>query len=223
MYKTIVISFCFLVVQGFSQGITKVPDSLLSKSYKVLVTNYELQTKNKELAQLYALALLTKAKADQDVIKQADGYYKLAKVVEQSKAITYADSVISLTKDINDYTYPVEAFLFKARILGLTGKYRQAMQELANANHYANINNNSDQQYRIKYYIALLKNNLGEFQETLAIFKSIKKYYKVKYEVNPEEFSFDYLTALYGLGNAYNDNKKFDSAYYENKMQLDFL
>lgn len=220
MYKTFVISFCFLVIQGFAQVTTKIPDSLLTKSYSALAEGYDTNSKDKSIAKLYAQAFLNKAKSEKDIIKQADGYYKLAKIVEQPIAILYADSIITLTKDQSDFTYPAEAHLFKARYFGANGQYQSAMEELAEANNYANANNNLDQQHNTKYFIALLKNNLGEYDKALKLFTTVNKYYQVKFEKEPKTYQALYLKSIYALGDSYVRNQQYANAEKQNEKGI---
>lgn len=193
---------------------------LAQKSYAELSDAYNLQINDSIKSINYAIAYLKKAKNNKDLIKQADGYYMIAEISEKSKALSYADSIIQLTIGQENIKYPAEAHIFKARLLGSQGRYRKSMEELVIANSYANKNENIDQQYRIKYFIGLLKNNLGEYKETLDIFKSIEKYYKSKFEEDNYTNKYNYIKSIYALGNAYNDNKYYDSAYYQNRRGI---
>lgn len=215
--------FFILFISGsfYPQDINLAETGVLSqKSYTELSEAYNLQINDSVESINYANAYLEKAKNDNDVIKQADGYYMIAEISEKSKALLYADSIIRLTIDKENIKYPAEAHIFKARLLGAQGRYRKSMEELVIANSHANKNGNIDQQYRIKYFIGLLKNNLGEYKETLDIFKSIEKYYKNKFEDDNHKNRYNYIKSIYALGNAYNDNKNYDSAYYQNRRGI---
>ncbi|GGX33144.1 helix-turn-helix domain-containing protein [Aquimarina muelleri] len=206
----------------YPQNINLAEISMLSqKPYTELSEAYNLQINDSIISRSYAIAYLKKAKKNNDIIKKADGYYMLAEISERSKALLYADSIIQLTTSKEGIKYPAEAHIFKARLLGSQGRYRKSMEELVIANSYANKNENIDQQYRIKYFIGLLKNNLGEYKETLYTFKSIEKYYRSKFEEDNYKNRYNYIKSIYALGNAYNDNKNYDSAYYQNKKGID--
>ncbi|WP_298548404.1 AraC family transcriptional regulator [uncultured Aquimarina sp.] len=219
-YFSIVLYIVFVFFQNVNaQNDELSKDSLTTKSYLELSKRFDQYKKDIDISKRYATAFLVKAKTENNIIKQADGYYMLAKIVDKPQALRYTDSIIDLTKEQDDFTYPAEAHLFKARLLGVTGRYRQAMEELVEANNYANKKDNLSQQARIKYFIAILKNNLGEHEETLEIFKSLIRYYEEK---NDDNEKYNYLKTLYALGDAYNRNKKYDSAFAENFKGIRF-
>ncbi|WP_299218995.1 helix-turn-helix transcriptional regulator [uncultured Aquimarina sp.] len=198
-----------------------VPDSLHSMNYEELDSKYNtVKRKNPQKATIYARTFLNRAKKDKDRIKQADGYYMLAGLHKDSIRITYIDTIINLTNELKASKYPAEAYLFKARIFGAQGQYQLSMNEVIKANKYANINGNIDQQYRAKYFIALLKDNLGEYQETLKLYKSIEEYRKEKYK-RDTSYKSEYLMSMFALGVSYNNNKLYDSAYQINKKGLE--
>ena len=227
-YYSTKINVCTAFVLFFLVGIYEIKaqvtvesdtDSLHKKDYSELNSQYDKYFADSILSKKYAEAFLKKAKLDNDVIRQADGYYMIAQIVPHLTSLSYADSIIDITVNKEDFEYPAKAFLFKANRLGANGRYKESMEELVKANLYANKSNNIDQQYRIKYFIALLKNNLGEYNENLEIFKTIKDYYKKKFDANPEN-KYDYLKSIFALGDSYNNNQIYDSAYYENKKGI---
>ena len=213
MYKTIVILFFTGILY---QSVAQQPQTLQNKSYEELTVLFEDHTKDREKAIVYAKAYLQKAKQEKDIIKQADGYYMLAGVKSYPLSIKYADSIIKVTKNIENFVYPAEAYLLKAGHLGANGKYSEAMEALVKANSFANNNNNIDQQHRTKYFIALLKNNLGEFDEALNLFVNVNKYYEEKYNNDPEENRFLYLMSIYALGDSYLRNEMYNKAEDQN-------
>ncbi|WP_298548428.1 helix-turn-helix transcriptional regulator [uncultured Aquimarina sp.] len=216
-FNWLLLYFLFSNICSAQETNVVVLDSLHSMNYEELDSKYNtVKRKNPKKAILYAQSFLDKAKKEKNVIKQADGYYMLAKMNRDTIGIVYADSIISLTKELRDYKYPAEAYLFKAGRFGLKGQYELAMKELTKANAYANNNGNKDQQYKTKYFIALLKDNLGEYHETLEIFKSIEEYNRKKYGIDRHN-SYEYLLSLYALGVSFSNNKKYDSAYYQNR------
>ncbi|WP_299685169.1 AraC family transcriptional regulator [uncultured Dokdonia sp.] len=198
---------------------------LAEKSYESLSDTFLTyqSKKNTSLSLTYGKAFLLKAKNENDIIKKAEGYYMLAdtyKVVpEYEKALQYSDSIITITKDIKDYSYPAKAHLLKANILGSQGDFQNSMSELAEANIYANENENVEQQYQIKYFIALLKSNLDEKEESLEILKSVVAYYKTKY-LEDEKYKHEYITSLYAYGNAFNILEQYDSVQKVNNEAI---
>ncbi|GAA4279097.1 helix-turn-helix transcriptional regulator [Aquimarina mytili] len=193
--------------------------TLAQKKYTELLEKFNLQLNDSVKARVYAQAFLLKAKQDTNIIKKANGYYMLATVSEHDNALLYADSIITITKNINDFDYPAKAYLLKARVFGSKGYYQKSMDELVKANLYANKNDNIDQKFKTKYFIAILKNNLGEYQESLELLQSTVNYYEDKFTQH-REHEYDYIKSLYATGTVYNAIKKYDSAYAINKKAI---
>ncbi|WP_298311006.1 AraC family transcriptional regulator [uncultured Aquimarina sp.] len=220
-FNWLLLYFLFSNICSAQETNVIVPDSLYSMNYEELDSKYNtVKRKNPKKAILYAQSFLDKAKKEKNVIKQADGYYMLAGLHKDSIRIIYIDSIINLTNKLKASKYPTEAYLYKARIFGAQGQYQLSMNELIKANKYANVNGNIDQQYRAKYFIALLKDNLEEYQETLKLYKSIEEYRKEKYK-RDASYKSDYLMSIFALGISYANNRLYDSAYIVNKEGLE--
>ncbi len=219
-YK-ILILLLFLSFQNiYTQDIDETDINELAKNnYNDLSEYFQLRIKDSTKVRVYAQAFLAKAKQESNTIKKADGYYMLATVSEHEEALLYCDSIIEVTKNEDHYSYPAKAHLLKAQILGSQSEYQKTMDELVKANIYANKNENIDQKYKTKYFIAILKNNLGEYEESLDILKSTTEYYKNKYDED-KNYEYDYIKSLYAYGNAYDVNNKYDSAYTINKKAI---
>lgn len=164
---------------------------------------------------------LKKAKGSGSIVEISNAYYKLASLSEEKESLLYADSIIAISKDIKDYDYPAKAYLFKARVYGAKSRYQKAMDELIKANQYANENKNIDQQYQTKYFIAVLRGNLGDDKEALKLLQSITNYYSEKFKGNKKQYQAHYIRSLYALGDSYNANKEYDQAYITNKKAIE--
>ncbi len=219
-HKIIFLAILILLQNIHAQEINENNITVLAqKKYAELLEKFNQQLNDSVNAQKYAKAFLLKAKQDTDIIKKANGYYMLATVSKHDSALSYADSIISITKDINDFEYPAKAYLLKARVFGSKGDYQKSMDELVKANVYANKNDNIDQKFKTKYFIAILKNNLGEYQEGLELLKSTVTYYEDKFEQD-KDYEYDYIKSLYATGVVYNAIKKYDSAYTINRKAI---
>jgi len=210
-------AFCFLRITTAQEAVDQ--DTLFQKTYEELLENFEQYKSDTIHSKVYALTYLQKAKQERDIIKQADGYHMLSEIMEQSKALAYGDSIIMLTKNIKDFNYPAKGHLLKARIYGGKSQFKKAMDELVLSNQYANDNKNTDQQYKTKYFIALLKEDLGKSLESLESLKSIVDYYGKQFNDNPN-YQYDYIKSLFALGSSFNKNKIYDSAYTTNKKAI---
>ncbi len=217
----IFITLLFLKVGYCQENVRSIINVLTELDYAQLENKYNDLNDDIIQKKIYAIVYIKKAKKENDIEKQANGYNMMYLISEEKDRLAYLDSIIDITKNSPGYQYPAEANILKAGTLGGAGRYREAMEELVIANKYALENENLDQQNRIKYFIALLKNNLGEYDESLQIFKSVKEYYHEKYVGDNSIISKrEYLQSLYALGDSYVRNKKYDSAYYQNKKGI---
>ncbi|MEW7293160.1 helix-turn-helix domain-containing protein [Aquimarina sp. 2304DJ70-9] len=218
-HKIVFLAIFIFLQNIYGQGITEENINLVQKQYPELLENFQQFIGDSVKAQKYAKAFLLKAKQDNNIIKKANGYYMLASISEHDTALLYADSIIAITKNVSDFDYPAKAYLLKARVYGSKGYYQKSMNELMQANTYANKNENSDQKYKTKYFIAVLKHNLGEYQEGLELLQSTVNYYENKFKEH-KEYEYDYIKSLYATGTIYNAIKKYDSAYAINKKAI---
>ena len=65
-------------------------------------------------AEKVARTYLNRARKERDTIKMARGYDRLARIFHPEKNIAFADSVIELTKNIKNITYPALGYMIKA-------------------------------------------------------------------------------------------------------------
>jgi len=198
---------------------TKDQNTLLQESYEALFEKFKDYKKDSINSKKYAKIYLKKAKQELDIIKQADGYHMLAEITKPSRALAYGDSIIMLTKNIKDFNYPAKGHLLKARIYGGKSQFKKAMNELVLSNQYANQNKNIDQQYKTKYFIALLKEHIGKSEEALEMLKSIVDYYGKQFQDN-HNYEYDYIKSLFALGSSFNKSKLYDSASAINKKAI---
>ena len=78
-------------------------------------------------ARQYASAYLQKAKKANELSNIAEGYYMYSETLLAEKALPHLDSIINLTKSIQDFNYPAKAHLRKAQIYGGKSQFRKAM------------------------------------------------------------------------------------------------
>ncbi len=194
-------------------------NTMIKKEYDELSQMYQDNIKDTVISHFYAKAFLLKAKKEKKTSDISEGYYMLAKTSHHDKALLYLDTIIEINKNINDFVYPAKAHLLKAQKFGIKSEYKKAIDQLTKANEYANENKNIDQKFSTKYYIAILKNEMGEYEESLKLLKATTKYYKGKSKEYPS-FQNRYIRSLFSYGNTFNLNKKYDSAYYYTKKGI---
>lgn len=110
MHRIITVILFILSQVVFSQN--DIIDSLTQKTYDELGSiNYRSTNFDSIKALNYAKAYLKKGKRSNDIVKIADGYYFLSGLFNDDNAVKYSDSVISLTKTIdNENNYPSKAY-----------------------------------------------------------------------------------------------------------------
>ncbi|WP_081740458.1 helix-turn-helix domain-containing protein [Aquimarina pacifica] len=191
-----------------------------TKSFDELKAVFASLRSKPEQYKVVAIKLLQKAKKNRNATKQADIHYFLAKL-DNTTALKHFDTIIKLTSALNDFDYPARAHLSKASVYGAQGAYDSAMKELLKANSYAKKRKNVDQEFAVKYYIGVLKGDIGEEKEGLKILRSVMNFREKKLLENENLANRkEYLRVLFAVGGFYNRNKKYDSAYYINNKGI---
>ena len=217
----------FILVQlAYSQKDNQDNIHFLSQdSFEELSSAYTESIKNDSLARSFAQAFLLKAKQKKDSLKQAEGYYMIAysltKALEYNNALPYLDSAIAYSKNNYTYEFPANAHILKANIKGAQSHFTEVMDQLILASDYAKKTNNVEQQYDIKFFIALLKNNVGEHEEGLSLLKESVAYRKKQF-LKDSIYRHWYLHSMFAVVNQFNVLKQPDSAliYLKKPMAL---
>lgn len=227
--KIVLTAFYTMLFVLFSQTSTsqtlaalKISDSLKNKSYKELRKGYLSNKNNIRRELIYAKLYLAKAQLNNDTIKMANGYSQLASSygkIDINISLKYADSIISLTKDINNEEYPGFGYMIKGMCLNAIGNYKTALNNYLKAYDYALKNKNQKQIFYIKNEIGQLKLFWGNKEEALAIFKSqlsnLNENPKLLTTINNGIFE-----VYFNLSNAYILNNKLDCALYYSQKGL---
>mgnify|MGYP003665860183 FL=1 len=110
LLSQIIVFFISVVslAQGFSQ------EELDKLDYEELLELFNKVEFDSTKAELVARAYLERARLESDTIKMARGYDRLARIFHPEKNIAFADSVIALTENINNITYPALGYMLKA-------------------------------------------------------------------------------------------------------------
>ncbi len=220
---TFLLSFCIALLYGQQQESydSLLLDVLTRKSYEELEHNFNEVRYDFTKAECYAKAYLKKSIADKDIIKQANSYYFLSKINTFIISEHYADSIISLTKNMKHHTYPAKGYIAKAIALERRRKYRASFYQLLKALEYANANNNVLQQLEVKYQVGLIRTDRGKHEKAR---DDLKTYlHKIKEEHHQDKnYAYHYSKALYALGDLYNQNRHYDSAAIFAKKGLEF-
>lgn len=165
----------------------------------------------------YANAYINKAKNENNPIEKARGYFLRSLLSENDLAITYLDSSITCSKNLNDLKFPAFAYSGKGFVYKKQFKYKEAIDNFLIAEKIAK-KNNPDLYYDTKFSIAVLRSEeLGEVKEALTLYKECLIYYNDK-KVRSPEYSYSYQILLFGLADAYKTLNVADSATYYNKV-----
>ncbi|PKA84095.1 AraC-like DNA-binding protein [Ulvibacter sp. MAR_2010_11] len=123
--------------------------------------------KQEKIARVY----LKRAQKENDTIKMARGYDRLARIFHPEKNIQFADSVIALTKDIDNITYPALGYMLKANQYYINGNVVKSTEEYFIAYDFALRRENIQQQVIILDILIFGKGNWGSKKDALVLQK----------------------------------------------------
>ncbi len=225
-YFTILFSFISFGQDLSTEGLQKMED----KELQILFTEVQNDSiKAEKVAKYYLL----RAKKKKDTLKIAKGYNNLSSIFNSKKSIQYADSLISLTKNINSPTYPGIGYLLKARIHNSNGDIKEATENYFIAYELSVKNDNLSYQVFTLGRLIFLKSIWGDKREALRLQKKrhsiIKskvytdKTYDVSKNGNKDSVAVakDELNSIFIFSFCYLNLRKLDSAtIYVNKGLL---
>lgn len=191
--------------------------NLIKLSYTELKELYMNNEQDKKLQLDCANAYLSKANKDGVAIEKARGLYLLGLLKQGNEAIKLFDSVIYLSKNLNDDKFPAYAYYKKGYQFKNKFQYKEAIDNFLIAERIAK-SNNIDFFYKVKFSIALLRSEeLGEINEALVGYKECFNYYKKKDISLPINY-YPYQNAVFALADAYKALNQTDSTTYYNKI-----
>jgi AraC-like DNA-binding protein len=166
--KFLLIILCCLVGSlSFGQDISK---AQLEKFEDEELLDYFNEVSNDSIhAELVARVYLERGRAEGDTIKMARGYDRLARIFNPSKNIQFADSVITLTKNIDHITYPALGYLIKGAYYGSINDIENEMNNYLKCYDLAYKNNNQIQQAWILHQLIIGKSIWGNKMEALEL------------------------------------------------------
>lgn len=199
----------------FSQSINNfhIPDSLRTKNYEQLKKSYDKVFRiDNDKAELYANVILLKGKQENNKPYIYEGYYKIAhtKGLKSENGHVFADSLIQLTKDLNDKDYPAKAYIIKGILYNYEWEYAKALDQYILAQKLSK-NKNNDQFYYLKKLIGILKTATEENEEALPLFHEYYIYQKNKLQSGDKDVK-SYIGSIFSLANCYNKNKEYRKA-----------
>lgn len=199
----------------FSQSIEGfcIPDSLKSRNIEELQKAYDKVFRiDNNKAELYANVILKKAKEEKDNVLMYDGYYKLAysKGLKSENGHPYADTLLTLTHNLNTKEYPAKAHIIKGILLNYEFRYSEALNEYTKARDLSK-NKNTDQYYYLKKLVGILKLATGENDEALSLFLEYYQYEKKKLDTDNRDVK-SYIGSVFSVANCYNKTGQYINA-----------
>lgn len=207
----------------FSQSIKSfvIPDSLKNKTYEQLQKSYDKVFRiDNDKAEIFANTILLKGKKEKNNTLIYDGYYKIAhtKGLKSENGHPFADSLLTLTKNIDAKDYPAKAHIIKGILHNYEWQYGKALDHYMLAQKLSK-NKNSDQFYYIKKLIGILKTATEENDEALLLFIEYYNYQKQKLQTDSKDIK-SYIGSLFSVANSYSKNKQYKKALYYTDIGL---
>ena len=202
----ILIIICPILFFSQSKKGFYLPDTLKTKSFDYLKKGYDKEFQSKKnLAELYANCLLLKGKKEKNDLKTIDGYISLYRLKgDDLSALSYLDSMMIVSKKINNKEYLSDGYMYKGNYYYLKGDYLKSLGSYLEARNYAE--NNSETYHILNFNIGLLKLELGNYQEAQNLFFDFKKYIEYKGQTK----RIDYVSCLYAIAYTYNKTNMID-------------
>ncbi len=214
---------CMIVTCLFSvqiKGQTKNLDTKQGSSHYDTLKAQIAEQPNDSLKLLLASTALQKAKGQLDTLVMADAYLFLSEINRQTK-INYLDSLIRITNNKKYKRYPALGYLRKGNTEYEKGNFQEALEFYLTASKFAKQNGNEYLYQSLKFNIGLLKNVLGEVEESQDIFVD----YLTFLDQNPKyKRAKVYNRAIFALADSYLRNGQYDLAdVYTNRGILETL
>jgi AraC-like DNA-binding protein len=206
MKNTIIYFLLLITTTLFSQKKEHfvIRDSLKLMSFETLEKRFDNSLMNKVKLHLYAKTYYQKSKLQNDKIIKANGMYMAAYIaVNNTISLQYADSIIALTKNGNDFQYPAKGYIFKSNVFFTNDQLNKALSNILEAEKYSNKTGNPKQKILVKQQIGLIKIELGKPKESLPLILENYNYFKSQYINSPE-----FIYSAWILSDIYNRLKK---------------
>jgi len=208
--------FC-LIQKGFSQ--TKNPQ--LHSEYSINITYEQLHvleadameaSKFDELRDIIRTHTI-KSKKENNSIELARAFYYRVLIEEPQLALTYSDSIISLTENSDHKSYPTLGYTLKANLFYDQGKFQQALDNLLKAYNLALEKENKEDQGEISLSIAVIRNINGQHYAAADLYKRSLNLLEQN-DNFPSAYYNDYSTLLYNLSLTYLRLSQIDTAKF---------
>ena len=151
--------FIYAVLVFSFVSIAQVPNDkyLEIVDYEELLTLFNVYDGDTLVQERVIGAYLDRAKKDNDTIKIARSYDRMARIYSSRKNILYADSLITYTRDWQHITYPALGYIIKGYEYGNIGNLELSYNSYFLAYELAQVSGNLSQQVYILDRLVFLK------------------------------------------------------------------
>ncbi len=208
-------AIAFLCVISYNVGFSQVDEmeNLQSKNYDELQIIFDdlpsdSLTKKENVAAIY----LSKAKKNRDTISIGRAYY-LYSALNESNIISkeYADSIITVTKNIYHESFPALGYFLKGYWCYESDEYQEALHNYLIGDSIAKERKNVKQYISNRSMIAQLKNRAGDYRGALKIYLTEIDSLNLIKDNNPS-YQSHFVNRLYNASLTYMHLKLLDSA-----------
>ncbi|MEP3205432.1 MAG: hypothetical protein ABJN87_04245, partial [Gilvibacter sp.] len=139
LYLSIILtSLCLFITFAQEKSIKELRQLSDEELLELVQTNFRDSIYAEKICRVY----LNKSRLQKDTIKMARAYDRLSWLFNPAKNIMFADSIIVLTKDLKNKTYPGLGYLIKGGQYLQLRKYKEALDNFLTSFHYAQKNKN---------------------------------------------------------------------------------
>lgn len=215
MKKSILLLSCIILLSVYTISAQNGHQTFLDDYYNLVDSD------KKDSARIITINYLKNFKNQNEISDSyLDLYMLLSETDNFDKSILYLDTIISLSKLIeNKYYYPATAYYEKG------SKYYDKKNYIKALDNYL-LSYNEAKNQKNEYLETISLNNIGLLKleragserEAINIFKKCERFYKK--DDNIIHYSLDYLILIYSYSEAYRNIKKLDSSLYYNKFGI---
>lgn len=206
--------FCFS-----QQNSMKEVDSLSQQSYEVLIDSF-YNTSKLSRKEILTEGILQKAKRENDTLRHIIAYYFYTNIYKNEKTelrLKYIDSLIKLSEFFPDKDFPAIAYYDLGIVLHKRRDFKKATDAFVKGNEYASKYNNNLFFFLTNYFIARIKDRIGNHKEALKIHQKNTSFVKMNIE---ELGNTNYLRSMFALAFTHKNLRNLDSASYYNNLGL---
>ncbi len=163
------LGFIFLSTIIHAQDISK--EALQKLGDEELLSLFNEVENDSIISEKVAQVYIDRARKENDTIKMARGYDRLARIFHTQKNLKFVDTLINLTRDLNHITYPAQGYILRGYYYGTIENLKLETENYLKAYNIALANDNIIQKMHILDNLIFLKSVWGNKREALELQK----------------------------------------------------